>query len=290
MDDVIASCREMGYTATKETVQRALGDNVRYLREKTGLSLRQLARNVGRDREYIRAIEAGHAWPDRNLREHIMGSMGGTTQNRDNFRAMDEILLALFNEEAAAATGDAAPSTPTPAAPKPAAPPAPPKEAPTMAKPAPPAAAPAPAQPAKIKHPFRIALYLERTAAGLKDDEAGQLVGVAGSTVSCWETGRWVPTVDNYKKLIDIFPGLLDHQKPASRDIQRQGPQPGPTPDPKEAMPEPTPAPVQQGMFALMRLLKKAQKSPDIDTFRNLLALADSSGASVQDILQLLDE
>lgn len=83
---------------------------------------------------------------------------------------------------------------------------------------------------------FHDALRLARLAAGLGQEELGELVGVVAQAVSHWELGVAVPIQDHYDKLIEVFPHLTRAPKPASRDMEKPG-------KPAGSSPPPTPTP-----------------------------------------------
>lgn len=197
-----------GYSYAKKVAAQNFGAVARSTREARGLGLRQVARQADKSREYLRDVEAGAIWPDKEARAKILSSPEDDAL-RKHYDNIDDALAILFREEAEDAAGEQVESqaAPTPApAPPPSAPPA--KEPPVVQE----------------RHPFRVALYLARNKAALTCDELGVLVGVAGSTISNWETDKWAPTLENYRRLVELFPDLKNHQTPPSRDIGRQAP------------------------------------------------------------------
>lgn len=70
---------------------------------------------------------------------------------------------------------------------------------------------------------FAVALFRERSAAGLTVDEAAELVGVARETWRNWESGRIVPSRPAHIAAIrNLFPAVPD--PPARRHPQAQRP------------------------------------------------------------------
>ncbi|WP_437285628.1 helix-turn-helix domain-containing protein [Sorangium sp. So ce406] len=63
-----------------------------------------------------------------------------------------------------------------------------------------------------------------RSAAGLSQDELGELMEVRQSTVCQWESGVMNPIASHYTQLLDLFPALKFAPRPDSRDQEKPGP------------------------------------------------------------------
>lgn len=86
----------------------------------------------------------------------------------------------------------------------------------------------------RVQTSFGAALRVARLNLGFTQDELGQLIDISGSTISCWETGT-IPVLDNWNRLVDALPELKDCAPPGVRDINRPGRPMGPL-----AFPTPT--------------------------------------------------
>ncbi|WP_437671468.1 helix-turn-helix domain-containing protein [Sorangium sp. So ce131] len=79
-----------------------------------------------------------------------------------------------------------------------------------------------------MKRAFGQALAAARIAAGLTQEELGQLLDVVASSVWYWESGLMTPIASHYEQLVSLFPALKSVPRPGSRDQVKPGPAPAP--------------------------------------------------------------
>lgn len=79
-----------------------------------------------------------------------------------------------------------------------------------------------------MRTPFGQALTNARIAAGLSQDELGELMEVRQSSVCQWESGAINPIASHYRQLLDLFPVLRFVPRPQTRDQEKPGPAPAP--------------------------------------------------------------
>jgi DNA-binding XRE family transcriptional regulator len=101
-----------------------------------------------------------------------------------------------------------------------------------MRRPPPPPVMPQPARTdlgctAELERPvddealFHLALAAARAEARITQEDLGVFVGVTGQAVSAWETGRVVPILEHYHRLLDYLPALRAVPPPPSQDIPK---------------------------------------------------------------------
>ncbi len=142
---------------------------------------------------------------------------------------------------------------------------------------------------------FGDALRLEREHAGMHRTDLAKLIGMSHWTVQVWEYDRYPPKPIMYARLCEIFPDLAKGPKPPVI--------PGETaPMPVAAVPTiaapvvattPPAAPSGPsgigGFIKLMAAARKVEASGSADAVRHLLREGQATGATVADLLLLLD-
>lgn len=58
---------------------------------------------------------------------------------------------------------------------------------------------------------FTISLEAARVNAGFSQKAAAQQIGVNVGTIANWEKGKTFPTIDNFKKLCDVYQCPAEH-------------------------------------------------------------------------------
>lgn len=85
-----------------------------------------------------------------------------------------------------------------------------------------------PLQDPRRQSTFGAALRIARLNIGFTQDELGQLLDVAGTTISTWETDANTPVLDNWNKLARALPELRDCTPPGVQNIRQPGRPGGP--------------------------------------------------------------
>ena len=165
------------------------GGMLKIERQKQGLSHRDIAVRCGVDRDTAREWEEDLAAPDRFELKKLFGTV---QRLRHYVHLLPGALIDHAREDARAAE-DPLPSQLAPVAP--------PSEPPPTS--------------------FREALRRARIREGLDQGDLADLVGVVSQAVSAWETGAASPVLDNFEKLVGLFPELGDFPPDNVRDIDK---------------------------------------------------------------------
>lgn len=224
-------------------------------RAKKGHGLREVARQVGLDRERLREVEEGllcvdastfnrigalypalrhHAEPLAAARQRAIGSAPPPAPGKPLSAPLGPALAAAMASAATAA----------------------PKAAPIPAPvaPASPVASSAPHPPLRVtlervpdefrREPFGAVLERERENEGMSKSEMARTLGVTRGTIANWEAGRFAPTQERYDDLVTVFPSLRRAQPPSKDSVVTWVDAPA-TPAPRRVVvtPPPKPAP-----------------------------------------------
>jgi transcriptional regulator with XRE-family HTH domain len=265
-------------------------------RESQGYSLANLAKNMGGiSKEEIRAWEAGHAAPRKVELVQLLQAFPK---------------LRRFELDIRCGNYAAAPKIVT----------TPVLSAPSMGD--------APAKAPRFAT-FGAALRAARVAAEMSQVGIGELCGVTGQAVQLWEDDSNIPVLENYTKLLGLFPELESAPNPNSRDLDvpvgaagherttvrtvhfdprdtpavaedasrpvfaQLNPQPVPEPEPAP-MPEPTPTTPPVSLPAIVRWTR-ATNQLNLDpqqakALSELLGAGAELGLGVAEVGQVLEQ
>jgi transcriptional regulator with XRE-family HTH domain len=171
------------------------GAALRKAREERGSSVANMSKSLAVSKDDVRAWEAGHLAPSKLELKQLLAFAPELRRFEADLRA----------ENYQAAPQDV--EVPEPVFKTP---------------PLPPAVVVTPAPRPKT---FGVALRAARLAADVTQDAIAQLTGNTQATVSAWELDEVCPVLENYEKLVDLFPELRDAPAPDSKDIDKP---PGP--------------------------------------------------------------
>lgn len=178
------------------------GAALRKAREENGLSVAGLTKGIkGANRELIESWEAGHAVPSTVQLKGYLAMSPWLKRYESDIRSGNYVAV-----ERQPVAKDATPRWLEQ------------RMSAMVAVVAPPRSEPPPVDRAKT---FGAALAAAREAAGMTQAAIGELCGVTGPAVGHWEQNLWAPVLENYEKLLALFPELADAPDPNSRDIDK---------------------------------------------------------------------